>query len=183
VLELLVCHVAQMTVFIGDRRRFAVEVGDWTGPVLRRVDLWAAGQWLTCDDNMAFIPQFRVAVADSADRLRAGHGAPLPFAGSSAVATHRRLVAGTGREEHDDRVRRRFRVFDRWGPTTDNLTAFVFRDGDRLEFTGQFWRAEHLREHPEHVGTVFTLEIQAAEVTAALDDLLAALDRHGGRQL
>jgi hypothetical protein len=169
-----------MTVFFGDRRRFAVEVGDWAGPAVRRVDLWAADQWLTCDDNMAFAPQFRIAVADSADRLRAGHGAPLPFAGLPAIATHRRLVAGTGREEHDDLMRRRFRIFDRWGPTTDNLTAFVFRDGDRLEFTWQFWREEHLRNHPEHVGTVFTLEIQAAEVTAVLDDLIAALDRSSG---
>ena len=78
-------------------------------------------------------------------------------------------------------MRRRFRICDRWGPTTDNLTAFVFREGDRLELTWQFWREEHLREHPEHVGTVFTLEIQAAEVTAALDDLIAVLDRGGGR--
>lgn len=106
-----------------------------------------------------------------------------PFAGLSAVAAHRRLVAGSGQEEHDDHLRRRFRFFDRWGPTTDNLTAFVFRDGDRLEFTWQFWREEHLRRHPEHVGRVFTLEIQAVEVTAVLEELLAALDRRGGQPL
>jgi len=127
-----------MTVVLGDRRRFAVEVGAWAGPALRRVDLWAA--------------------------------------------THRRLVAGTGQEGRDDLLRRRFRIFDRWGPTTDNLTAFAFRAGDHLEFTWQFWREAHLRIHPEHVGVVFTLEIRATEVTAALDDLVAILDRDDGRQ-
>ena len=165
-----------MTLFFGDKRRFAAEVGDPAGPALRRVDLWAADQWLTCDDNMAFVPQFRTAVADSAARLRAGRGGRSPFAGVSAIAAHRRLIAGSGEEEHDDLLRRRFRIFDRWGPTTDNLTAFVFRDGDRLEFTWQFWREEHLRNHPEHVGMVFTVEIQAAEVTAILDGIVAALD-------
>jgi len=168
-----------MMAFFGDKRRFAVEVGDWAGPALRRVDLWAAHQWLTCDDNMAFVRQFRMAVADNARWLRAGHGAALPFADLSALATHRRLVAGAGREEEDDALRRRFRVFDRWGPTTDNLTAFRFRNGDHLQITWQFWREEHLLEHPEHVGTVFTFEIRASELAAILEDTAAVLD-HGG---
>ncbi|WP_034262783.1 hypothetical protein [Actinospica robiniae] len=166
-----------MTVFLGDRGGFAVEVGEWAGPALRRVDLWAAGQWLTCDDDTAFVPQFRIAVADTADRLRTGHGAAAPFAGLSAAAAHRRLIAGSGQEEQDDVLRRRSQFFDRWGPTTDNLMAFAFRDGDRLELTWQFWREEHLRSHPEHVGVVFVLDIQATEMTSILDELLAALDR------
>jgi hypothetical protein len=68
------CQAPRVTVFFGDKRRFAVEVGDWDGPALRRVDLWAAGQWLTCDDNMAFVRQFGRAVAGSATWLRSGHG-------------------------------------------------------------------------------------------------------------
>ncbi|MFI6082566.1 hypothetical protein ACIBBB_16580 [Streptomyces sp. NPDC051217] len=58
-----------MTVLLGDKDRFAAEVGEWDH-ALRRVDLWAAGQWLTCDDNMAFVKQFRLAVFD-------GHSAVL----------------------------------------------------------------------------------------------------------
>ena len=153
-----------------------MEVGDWAGPALRRVDLWAADQWLTCDDNMAFIKQFRRDVAETASWLRAGHGEALPFAGLSAAPTHRRMVAGTGHEEEDDALRRRFRVFDRWGPTVDNIVAFLFRDGEHLEITWQFWREEHLLRHPEHVGTVFTLEIRATELAGLLEDLVAVLD-------
>jgi hypothetical protein len=173
------CHDARVAVLLGDKSRLAVEVGDWAGPALRRVDLWAAGQWLTCDDDMAFVRQFRRDVAETAAWLRAGHGEALPFAGLSAAAAHRRLVAGAGDEEEDDALRRRFRAFDRWGPTVDNLVAFLFRDGDRLEVTWQFWREEHLLRHPEHAGTVFTLGIGTAELAGLLEDLVAVLDRDG----
>jgi hypothetical protein len=164
-----------VAVFFGDRARLAVEVGEWSGPALRRVDLWAASQWLTCDDNTVFVPQFRWYVSKTAASLRAGQGAPLPFAGLSAAAAHRRIIAGTGSEEEDDALRTRFRVFGDWGPTTDNLEAFLFRDGEHLEITWQFWREEHLRRHPEHAGMVFAVEIGAAELAGLLEDLVAAI--------
>lgn len=154
-----------------------MEIGGWAGPALRRVDLWAAGQWLTCDDNTAFVPQFRRSVANTAAWLRAGHGAPVPFAGLSAPSAHRRLVAGTGHEDDDDALRRRFRFFGDWGPTTDNVEAFLFRDSEgRLEVTCQFWREEHLRTHPAHVGRIFAVEIPAPELASLLEDLAAVLD-------
>ncbi len=170
------CHDARVAVFLGDKSRLAAEVGDWDGPALRRVDLWAAGQWLTCDDNMAFVRQFRRDVAGTAAWLRAGHGEGLPFAGLSAAAAHRRLVAGAGDEEEDDALRRRFRAFDGWGPTVDNVVAFLFRHGERLEVTWQFWREEHLLRHPEHTGAVFTIEVGAAELAGLLENLVAVLD-------
>ncbi|MFD9312382.1 hypothetical protein [Streptomyces goshikiensis] len=106
-----------MKVFLGDKFRFAAEVGV-PGP-LCRVDLWAAGRRLTCDDNMAYVPQFRRDVLDAAAWLRSGGGSPLPFAGLSAEATHRRLMqrAGDDEPEADYRLRGRFQVL-LWGPTT-----------------------------------------------------------------
>ena len=164
-----------MADFFGDQRRFAVEVGEWAGPSLRRVDLWVAGQWVTCDDNVVYVKQFRRDAADTALWLRSGHGASVPFAGLSPVAVHRRLVAGSGCEQDDDELRRRFRAFDRWGPTTDNVLAFLFRQGEQLTITVQFWREEHLCEHPGHAGTVFALEIRAGELVEILEGLVAVL--------
>lgn len=61
-------------MLLGDKDRFAAEVGQWWhAPSLRRVDLWAAGQWLTCDDNTAYVPQFRLSVQRTAAGVRAGH--------------------------------------------------------------------------------------------------------------
>ena len=164
-----------MAVLLGDKHRFAVEVGDWTDPALRRVDLWAADQWLTCDDNLAFVQQFRRAVVDTAGWVRSGHGSPSPFVALSPAAAHQHLLAGIRDYEEDYE---RYRIFDRWGPTTDNLLAFLFRDEDRLVITSQFWREEHLLKHPEHVETVFVAELRAAEFAGVLEELVAVLD-HG----
>ncbi|RMI42445.1 hypothetical protein EBO15_19640 [Actinomadura harenae] len=72
---------------LGDEDTLAVEVGEWAGPELRRVDLWAAGQWLTCDDNLVYVKQFRRAVAGTADWVRSGRAEPSPFPETSAAAT------------------------------------------------------------------------------------------------
>jgi hypothetical protein len=166
-----------VVVFFGDKRTFAVEVGDWVGSALRRVDLWVADQWVTCDDNLAFVSQFRIAVRDTALRLRSGQGSSLPFAGLSPVATHRRLLAGIERLDDDGELGQRSWFFDGWGPTTDNVLAFVFREGDNAVITLQFWREEHLRTRPEHVGMVLTIAIPVGELAGVLEDLAAVLDR------
>ncbi|MBC7301866.1 MAG: hypothetical protein H5T78_13020 [Nocardia sp.] len=161
-----------MAVLLGEKNRFAVEVGDWASG-LRRVDLWAADQWLTCDDNMVFIEQFRRSVEQTAVSVRSGRVPPLPFAGLSAVATHRRF----GTAAADDPIcelREQF-WFLHWGPTTDNLQTYVFRDGDHLVITFQFWREAHLLDHPEHAGQVFKVEIEPAELAEILESLDSAL--------
>ncbi|GAA1268070.1 hypothetical protein Psi02_09970 [Planotetraspora silvatica] len=163
-----------MAVLLGDKHRFGVEVGDWDGPALRRVDLWVAGQWLTCEDNAAFVAQFRLSVAATADRVRSGGVSPLPFDGSPAAA-HRRLIDGISNFVEDYE---RFWIFNDWGPTTDNVLALLFRDGDQLVITSEFCREDHLSEHPEHAGTVFVAELQAGEFVGILEELVAVLD-HG----
>lgn len=162
-----------MTVLLGDKRRFAAEVGEWDHG-LCRVDLWAAGQWLTCDDNMAYVQQFRRAVLNTAAWLRSGHGSPSPFVGLSSEAAHRRLMVLAD----DDELRSRFQVLN-WGPTTDNVIAHLFRDGERLLLTAQFWREDHLLKHPEHADEVFTAEIPAVEFIGILEDLAASVANQG----
>jgi hypothetical protein len=143
---------------------------------LRRVDLWAAGQWLTRDDNMAYVKAFRLSVQRTAAWLRSGQGSPVPFDGLSPEAAHRRLMLdGEGEEtDEDGELCGRFRALD-WGPTTDNLIVNLFRDGEHLAFTLHFWREEHLLRHPEHVGVVFVVELTVAEFVGVLEDLVAAL--------
>ncbi|MEV0064022.1 hypothetical protein [Nocardia sp. NPDC050718] len=161
-----------MAVLLGDKNRFAVEVGDRASG-LRRVDLWAADQWLTCDDNMVYVEQFRRSVEETAASVRSGCVPPLPFAGLSPVATHRRFDIATD----DDPIcglREQFWVL-RWGPTTDNLQAFVFRGADHLVITLRFWREAHLLNHPEHVGRIFEVEIEPAEFAGILESLGSAL--------
>lgn len=169
------CHAAGVQTFLGDKSKFAVEVGDWERG-LRRVDLWAADQWLTCKDNMVYVPQFCGAVSRTAAWVRSGQVAPLPFTGLGPVATHQRFDVLSEAEELDGE-HEPYWILNEWGPTIDNLIVYGFRDGARLTITFQFWREEHLAVHPEHVGTVFEVEMEAAEFAGILDDLAAVLDR------
>ncbi|WP_327687285.1 hypothetical protein [Streptomyces sp. NBC_00467] len=142
------------------------------------MDIWLAGNLLTCDDNLAFVKQFRLAVVDTAARLRSGEGSPLPFAGLSPEGAHRGLMLRAGHDdetEADYQKRSQFRGLS-WGPTTDNVTAHLFRDVDCLVITMQFVREEHLLKHPEYEGEVFVVRISTAEFVGLLEDLVALLD-------
>ncbi|MFC5201902.1 hypothetical protein [Streptomyces kaempferi] len=166
-----------MTVLLGDKDRFAAEVGEREHS-LRRVDLWAAGQWLTCDDNMAFVRQLRSDVVDTVAWLRSGGGSPMPFDDLSPKATHRRLMHRSGADdetEEEYEFRSQFQTLS-WGPTTDNVTTHLFRVADRLVLTLQFWREEHLVRHPDHVGRVFVAEVPTEEFVGILEGLAAVLD-------
>ena len=51
-------------------------------------------------------------------------------------------------------------LMQRAGPTTDNVLAHLFREGNHLVITVEFCREEHLRRHPEHLGAIFLAEIE-----------------------
>ncbi|MFC9898433.1 hypothetical protein ACFVMC_32485 [Nocardia sp. NPDC127579] len=105
--------------------------------------------------------------------VRSGHIPPLPFAGLSPVATHRRLATATDDVPICD-LRQQF-WFLHWGPTTDNVQSYAFRVGNHLVITVQFRRAAHLLDHPDHVGRVFEVEIEPAEFVGILESLHSAL--------
>jgi hypothetical protein len=158
----------RVSTLLGDRQRFAAEVGESRGDSdrLRRVDLWAAGRWLTCDDNIAFVPQFRMSVQDTLDWIQSGCDLSPPYAGVSLIETHRRLL------EVDDGSRERF-WFPLWGPTTDNVTGHVFRAGELVSITLEFWRETH--QPPDDRGKVFVAEIPEAELADVLRQMIVAL--------
>ncbi len=157
-----------MAVLFGDKERFAAEVGEnWQGyEQLRRVDFWAAGRWWTCDDNTAYLPQFCASVQDSVNWLRSGCDLTQPFPELEAAEAHRRLLA------MDDGSRERF-WFPLWGPTTNNITAHVFRTGERLVIPFEVWRRTHRRQ--DEIGQVFVADLPEAEFIGVLEQLLSAL--------
>ncbi|GIE81880.1 hypothetical protein Aph02nite_78300 [Actinoplanes philippinensis] len=152
----------------GDRATFAIEVGDFVDPPwLRTVDVWAAGTWVTTDDNTAYVPAFGHAVRSEAVRVRRGDVRSHPFPDRSPEETFRLLDADeTGLA--DD-----FRCLD-WGPTVDNVSARAYRDDDGLVLTFAFWRADH--PSPEDLGRVFVVRIPPDDYAGVLEqaaDLLS----------
>jgi hypothetical protein len=156
-----------VTLTLGIRDRLAVEPGEWSGG-LRRVDVWAADQRLTCDDNMTYVPQMRQSLLHDRARLGALASTLPPFPGLPPAAVHRQLLAdGSGLRENWS--------FLKWGPTTDNVLAHLVPGGDALMLTVEFWRPQHLQRHPGHAGKVFTAEINMDEQARILDDAITAL--------
>ena len=48
-------------------------------PIDRLLDLWAAGKWLTTDDNVVFLPSFLRCLLSSAAQVRRRDLQPSPF--------------------------------------------------------------------------------------------------------
>jgi hypothetical protein len=161
--------ICRVTLLLGSKERFALELGEQREG-LRRVDTWAAGQWLTCDDNMAYVPQIQRSIQRDYERLDSIEDSSHLFPGLSSTAVHRRLLADEGE------LRERWQ-FLTWGPTTDNVLAHLLCYGNQLVMTVGFWREEHLRRHPEHIGAVFVAEIEPQELAGILQGAVAALDR------
>ena len=158
-----------MTLLLGSKQRFALELGEERGGS-RRVDAWAADQWLTCDDNMAYIPQLRRILGDDLAKVASVRDSPFPFPELLPVAAHRRLLA----DENGLRERWWYLM---WGETTDNVLAHLLPYSDRLVLTVEFWRGEHLHLHPEHAGVVFAAEIAADELLGILQEAIDAFNR------
>lgn len=158
----------------GDRARFSMEIGEITPPSMRTVDLWAAGKWLTTDDNTAFLPTFIPLLRSTAARVRRRDITPCPFPERSAEETFELLNA----DETD--LREQFWLLH-WGETVDNVTSYAYLDGDDLVIAFGYWRAEH--PFPEDLGKVFVARLPADEFSIILEqaaDLLdAGLAHHG----
>jgi hypothetical protein len=155
-----------MTRRFGDRSTFAVEVGEIESPALRIVDLWAAGKWLTTDDDVAYVPSFSWYMRLDAERVRRRDVGHCPLPGRAPEEIFRLLHA----DETDFREQY---WFMRWSETLDNLSAYAYLDND-LVIVFQFWRASH--PFPEDLGKIFVAKIPSDEFVAIVEEAADLLD-------
>ena len=149
-----------------------MEIGERTPHSLRTVDLWAGGRCLTTDDNAAYVPSFSHAMRTTAVQVRRHDVSPSPYPGRSPEEVFRLLDAEAETGESD--IPERYWLMH-WGETVDNVTSYVYADGDDLVIVFGFWRATH--PHPDELGKVFVARLAADEFAAILEqaaDLLAS---------
>ena len=122
----------------GERERFAFEIGppDPQQPTtgVRTVDVYAAGRWLTCDDNSVYVPQFVYSLEGSIGRLLvdpAVYNLSRPYPDLSIEENFRRLLADAEAGSNGDHDYRDYLFMD-WGPTSDNVSNCLFREGERV---------------------------------------------------
>ena len=157
-----------MSRWFGDRSRFAIVIGEATDDSggTRRVDVWAADRWLTCDDNSVFVPHFALQLRHELGALLRepddrSLGRPHPEL--SVADNHRRLRADAN--AGDNREYLAYRFMD-WGPTADNVSAHLFREGGTASLPFSFWRADH--HDPTELGQVFVAELPVWELAGVL---------------
>jgi hypothetical protein len=158
--------VRQVTRRFGDRTKFAVEVGEPRSPDLCVVDLWAGGKLLTTDDNVAYLPSFRLSLRATAAQVRRRDLPPCPYPGRTPEEIYRLLHAG------ETERRERF-WFLQWGETTDNISAYAYLAGD-LVIVFAYWRPEH--PLPADRGSVFVARIPPDEFATILEEAADRLD-------
>ncbi|GAA1626027.1 hypothetical protein ACFQY4_35550 [Catellatospora bangladeshensis] len=160
-----------MTRRFGDRATFAVEVGEVQPTDLRTVDLWAAGKWLTTDDNTALVPSLCLYMRSTAAQVRRREIPPCPFPGRSPEEIFRRLQA----DETEFRERYRFMC---WSEIVDNVSRYAYLDDD-LVIVFAFWRETH--PYPEDLGNVFVARIPPDEFAATVEQAADLMIRKASR--
>jgi hypothetical protein len=157
----------------GQLTRFAITVGEVLSDNggSRRVDVWAAYRWLTCDDNNVYVPHFAGCLQHAVGYLltdpQRRRGRPYPEL--SVADNYRRLRADA---ETDNTEYLAYRFMD-WGPTADNVSMLLFREGGTAYLPFSFWRPDH--HVPAELGQVFVAELPEWELATVLHDAAWAL--------
>lgn len=157
----------------GQLTRFAITVGEILSDNggSRRVDVWAADRWLTCDDNNVYVPHvagcLQHAVRGLLSDPRACRGRPYPEL--SVEDNYRRLRAAA---ETDNGEYLSYRFMD-WGPTADNVGMLLFREEGTAYLPFAFCRPDH--HDPSELGKVFVAELPEWELAGVLHDAAWAL--------
>ncbi len=147
----------------GSRGTFAFEIGDnyESHSDYRTVDVYCDGRWLTCDDNVIFVPQFLRALTSDLDRIVFPPDAKWdtpPKPDSSPIDNHKYLL----KLATDDNTLHRYHRFMDWGPTADNVSMHFFRENDIIHLPFSFWRNEHHAR--DELGTVFCATVSEPEL-------------------
>jgi hypothetical protein len=160
-------------MWFGEEAKFAMCVKGQPSepPHSRIIDVYAAGRWLTCDDNSVYVPHFAGMLESEVGRLlltdTRGYQ-PRPYPQLSIAENYQRLSAANMANDGDETDYRRYwhAMFMNWGPTADNVGALLFREADTAYIPFIFWRQGH--HDPSELGHVFVAEVSVWELASIL---------------
>lgn len=157
----------------GKRTSFAITVGEilHENDSSRRVDVWAAYRWLTCEDSQVYVPFFAGRLQHAVRSLLANPQGrrSRPYPELSIEDNYRRLRADA---ETDNTEYLSYR-FMNWGPTADNVGMLLFQEDGIAYLPFSFFRPDH--HDPSELGKVFVAELPEWELASVLHDAAWAL--------
>ena len=164
---------------IGNKNTFAFEIGafDSESKSLRIVDIWANNIRLCIEDNTIYIPQFvNDLIMETKKSYNVSEFEKYLKGLSPEEMAH--FVMSTRDEKSpnydlcDDRIYPTYRFLD-LGPTTDNITAFLFRQDDLAFLTFSFWREAIKLGGKE---TFDSIKLEFEQVISICNKAIAALN-------
>jgi hypothetical protein len=146
--------------------RFSFTIGEDLIPCgsSRRVDIAAAGRWLTCADNNVNTSFFagrleldlRKLLSDPQERCG------RPHANLSIADNYRRLRA-EAKEDNTEYLSYRFMD---WGPTADNVAMLMFREDGMVYLPFSFVWPDG--QDPSELGKIYVAELPEWELATIL---------------
>lgn len=160
-------------MIIGQKEIFAFDIPAMSDPEaqLRECNIFIAGKSVCCDDNMIYTIGFIAALQRELQRLMRTYN----------FLKHEMLFYGKGIEETHALLRQHYTygaaIFDYaeldkdkdivdsiddlefmcWGPTTDNVVAFLLPVFGRIYLSYDFWRETH--QPVSEIGRVYAVEV------------------------
>lgn len=157
-------------MILGNENNYAFKIENDENKNFKIVDIIAQNRYLSCDDNSVYLPQFISSVEQEIENLEKKNYATYEknHEHKSVVEIHKLMMEDENEEMFS------LHRFMSWGPTTDNITAFLFVHNNELILSYEFWREGH--EVKEEINHVFYLKVEKCELIGLLNKLLMEIE-------
>lgn len=178
-------------MIIGQKEIFGFELPEMLDSAarLRECNIFIGGRSICCDDNMIYTIAFITSLQHELQRLIKTYN----------FLKHEMLFYGKGIEEMHALLRQHYTygaaIFDyaeldkdkdivdsiddlefmRWGPTTDNVVAFLLPVFGRIYLSYDFWRETH--QPVSEIGRVYVVEVTPYYLMKTIEEAIALLQK------
>ena len=166
---------------IGNKDKFAFDIAENMEGGLRVVDIIIANRSICCDDNSVYVPQYIESLNTTLEELSKNDYTKhsICLENKSYEEIHR-FIESTRDEDsnnyniENDELYYIYRFMD-WGPTTDNISSFLFPFNEKWVLTYEFWRKEH--KNKEEIEVVNSIEVNTEELISTIREAIRELEK------
>ena len=168
-------------MIIGNKNTFAFEIAESSNNETRKINIIIGNTSLCVDDNSVYIPLFINNLNDSLKKIKETDFLTYTsyFNGKNCEETHK-FIQSTRNEDssnfdiENDGLYLTYHFMD-WGPTTDNISCFLYQNNAQLLLSYEFWREEHLNK--KGIGVDNCIAIDKQELISTISSVVVLLEK------